>query len=71
MTVQAVVPDYWARQLEHPDQFVAYIRRICEEPGQRAGLRRGVGHRPETAFRSHAYVADWVEPGDAVDRRFL
>jgi CRISPR system Cascade subunit CasB len=69
LTVQTARADFRARQLEHPDRFVAYIGRICEEPGRRAGLRRGVGHRPETAFRSHAYVAGWVVPGDSTDGR--
>jgi CRISPR system Cascade subunit CasB len=69
VTVQTPKADYRARQLERPDRFVAYIRRICEEPGRRAGLRRGVGHRPETAYRSHAYVAGWIPTGDSTDGR--
>jgi CRISPR system Cascade subunit CasB len=51
------------------DEFVAYIVERCEEPRVRASLRRGVGQRPETAFRSHAYVARWVSPNNAIDER--
>ena len=48
------------RRPARPDQFVAYILKRCDEPAARAGLRRGVGHHPESAHRSHAYVASWT-----------
>lgn len=43
------------------DEYVAWIDRLCAQPGARSALRRGLRRTPDQAITMHRYVAPWTE----------
>ncbi|SDQ03922.1 type I-E CRISPR-associated protein Cse2/CasB [Quadrisphaera sp. DSM 44207] len=61
-------PSPSARPPGFAEDFVAYLRRVCMDPGARAALRRAARRRPAEAITAHRYLAAWVGESSSAHR---